>query len=132
MPKKEEVLNTVPVDIPKPKSNGNGNKRDEEQDDTSSREKARVILVNQITNTPKEKMVESTVIPRRMVAVLSASKTITEIPRMGELENPFMYWQDCFFQAMRSVGGFHMKNMVMLAENQLTEENNGAIEDDTP
>lgn len=116
--------------VEEPEVNNNNNGHEES-------EKARVILVNHLTNTPRNRMAETTVIPRRMVAALAISKTFAELVpgednKKNGNESFILNWMQNYFQLMRSVGGSHKRDLVMLAENQMAEEEEAENPYDTP
>lgn len=143
MAKKDDVINTVPIQPVQPEGNGNGhNGHDEITDEERSiLERAKVILVNHLTNTPDVRMPETTYLSRRIVVPLSIAKTFAEwdnysnamLLKLGKRPKSFIQqWMQNYFALQRSVGGMHKKDLVMLAENQLIEDEQMGHEDDTP
>jgi hypothetical protein len=132
MAKKDNILTTVPI-VEIPKANGNGNHEETiDINKLSDNDKAIIKLVNHMVNTPDEKMHETSALPRRMISALAISKTFAETKIDDENDNFVLRWMLNYERFSRSIGGFHMKNLIMLAENQLTEEEEKGIEDDTP
>ncbi len=124
---KKDIINTVPVEVP----DTNHSNNHDDPGELTSNDKAIVKLVNHIVNTPEDRMHETSVLPRRMIAAMAISKTFAEI-KDYENENFVLRWMLNYERFSRSIGGFNIKNIVMLAENQLAEEEDNAFEDDTP
>jgi hypothetical protein len=96
-----------------------------EYQESMDRAKANLKLINFAYDTPRDKMPELTIIPRRMVVRLAfevckdAAMNPKRDPTIQSIRSIFRY---SLYQLLRSVGGFHLARAGIIAQSQLHVE----------
>jgi hypothetical protein len=88
---------------------------------------ATMKLVNYAYDTPRSRMAEMTIIPRRLVTKLACevAKEAAINPRRNPITQPISeIFRYALYQLLRSVGGFHLARAGIIAQAQIvsTEE----------
>lgn len=88
-----------------------------------SMDNATMKLVNYAYNTPRTRMAEMTILPRRLVTKLAAQ--VAKEAAINSKRNPITQpiseiFRYSLYQLLRSVGGFHLARAGIIAQAQLT------------
>jgi len=79
-------------------------------------------IADALFNTPKDRMAELTLIPRRQVLSLSMMEAFEHMFDVGRKKPLRQIWRESYYSHMRSVGQSHLNRAAMLAETQMTSE----------
>lgn len=126
MAKKKELPGAEILEAKSVHIHTNGDGLEEEQD----KAQAKVQLVELLFNTPNDRMMELTEIPRGQAMDLSMTMTMSEVANPDRREPLVRIWAGNYFKIMRSVGRRHLMEGIALAQEQEAEEEEGGRWDD--
>lgn len=119
-----------PEDLEEPPEAG-GYENSSEFQESLDKARATLKLINELYETPENRMAELTFIPRRLVmrfACMVCKEAAIDKKRDPITQPISKIFRLAVYQLMRSVGGFHLMQGGRLAETQLRPEEEDEIE----